>query len=181
MTRCKSEAGGKPDHKSAGHEFWRRKQPLIRWGDADARKIPGPRELDSPWSAVAYIYRIYDRYHRRVVSLAVLCDRPSDLATGLRLHFVGCEVGIRFPIIGPIDYRRDEAAREQSATASAAVILASERSRDAAVRATRWQWKLRLAKGLYDRGLKRDHVRQLMRILDWMLSMPVGDGASFRR
>jgi hypothetical protein len=46
--------------------------------------------------------------------------------------------------------------------------------------ATRWQWKLRLVKGLYDRGLKKEQVRQLFRVLDWMLALPPELEQSFR-
>ncbi|MGO9471234.1 MAG: hypothetical protein ACLQIB_47530 [Isosphaeraceae bacterium] len=45
---------------------------------------------------------------------------------------------------------------------------------------TRWQWKLRLVKGLYDRGLEPEQVRQLFRVLDWMLSLPPELEHSFR-
>jgi flagellar biosynthesis/type III secretory pathway protein FliH len=80
-----------------------------------------------------------------------------------------------------IDYRRDEAALEQSANPFAAVILAQPKvleTRDTP--ATRWQWKLRLVKSLYDRGLKRQQVRQLFRVLDWMLALPPELEQSFR-
>jgi hypothetical protein len=37
-----------------------------------------------------------------------------------------------------------------------------------------------LVKGLYDRGLNKDQVRQLFRILDWMLALPPELEQSFR-
>jgi hypothetical protein len=80
-----------------------------------------------------------------------------------------------------IDYRRDEAAVEKSANPFAAVILAQLKvieTRHAP--ATRWQWKLRLVKGLYDRGLNREQVRQLFRVIDWMLALPPELEQSFR-
>src|SRR5580700_6835005 len=91
-------------------------------------------------------------------------------------HFVynnwGCEVAIRFPVVKLIDYRRDEAGLEQSANPFAAVILAQLKVLETRhAPATRWRWKLRLVKGLYDRGLNREQVRQLFRVLVWMLAL----------
>jgi hypothetical protein len=36
----------------------------------------------------------------------------------------------------------------------------------------RRRWKLRLLKGLYDRGLSAEQVRELFRLLDWMVQLP---------
>jgi hypothetical protein len=93
----------------------------------------------------------------------------------------GCKVGIWFPVVKLIDFRGDEAALEQSPNPFAAVILAQLKVLETRHEpATRWQWKLRLIKGLYDRGLKREQVRQLFRVLDWMMALPPELEQSFR-
>ena len=94
---------------------------------------------------------------RPVVSLAVLCDEhPTWRPDHFGYNNWGCEVGIRFPVVKLIDFRRDEAALEQSANPFAAVILAKLKVLDTRhAPSTRWQWKLRLVKGLYDRGLQK--------------------------
>jgi flagellar biosynthesis/type III secretory pathway protein FliH len=74
-----------------------------------------------------------------------------------------------------------EAALERSPNPFAAVILAQLKvleTRNAP--ASRWQWKLQLVKGLYDRGLKREQVRQLFRVLDWMIALPPEMEQTFR-
>jgi flagellar biosynthesis/type III secretory pathway protein FliH len=38
--------------------------------------------------------------------------------------------------------------------------------------AERSRWKLRLVKGLYRRGLTAEQVRQLYRLIDWMVQLP---------
>jgi hypothetical protein len=38
--------------------------------------------------------------------------------------------------------------------------------------ADRQVWKVRLVKGLYDRGLSAEDVRQLFRFIDWMMDLP---------
>jgi len=35
-----------------------------------------------------------------------------------------------------------------------------------------WRWKVRLVKGLYDRGLSIEDMRQLFRLIDWMIQLP---------
>jgi hypothetical protein len=145
-------------------------------------EIQGQPEPEFVERMFVYYYRIRDRYHRPVVSLAVLCDdRPSWRPDRFVYNELGCELEFRFPMVKLIDYRRDEAAVEKSANPFAAVILAQLKvieTRHAP--ATRWQWKLRLVKGLYDRGLNREQVRQLFRVIDWMLALPPELEQSFR-
>ena len=38
----------------------------------------------------------------------------------------------------------------------------------------RHAWKLRLFKGLYERGLDPDDVRRLLRFIDWIMNLPAG-------
>ena len=145
-------------------------------------EVQGRREKDFPERMYVYSYRIFDRYRHQVASLAVLCDEHPDWRPD---HFGynnwGCRVGIWFPIVKLIDFRPNEADLEQSPNPFAAIILAHLRvleTRQAP--ATRWQWKLRLIKGLYDRGLKREQVRQLFRVVDWMMALPPELDESFR-
>ena len=56
-------------------------------------EIQGKREADFPERMFLYSYRIYDRYRRPPVSLAVLCDdnptwRPDHFETGA----LGCKL-----------------------------------------------------------------------------------------
>ena len=38
--------------------------------------------------------------------------------------------------------------------------------------ADRKSWKLRLVKGLYERGMDAEDVRQLLRFIDWIMDLP---------
>ena len=88
-------------------------------------EIQGRREATFAERIYVYNYRIYDRHRHLVASLAVLCDEQRGWRPD---RFVynnwGCEVSFRFPVIKLVDYRRDEAALEQSASPFAAVIMA---------------------------------------------------------
>jgi hypothetical protein len=69
--------------------------------------------------------------------------------------------------------RLDVAALEKSSNPFAALVLAhlktQETSQDGEARQI---WKLRLVKGLYERGLDARDIRQLFRLIDWMMDLP---------
>jgi len=132
-----------------------------------------------------YWYRLYDRYAREVASLAVLGDeragwRPAEYATALW----GCALQFSYPIVKLGDYR-DGARRaelEASENPFATVVLAhlaAQETRRSAVR--RREVKLALARRLYERGYSRERVLSLLRFIDWLLELPVGQEAIFQR
>jgi hypothetical protein len=60
------------------------------------------------------------------------------------------------------------------------VVLAHLKSLETRrVRAERRAWKLRLVKGLYERGLSAEDVRQLFRFIDWVMELPEALERSF--
>ena len=119
-----------------------------------------------------YHYRIYDRYDREVVSLAVLGDdqpswRPQEYGYGRW----GCEMRLRFPIIKLMDYSWE--TLESSNNPFAVVVMAHRKTQDTTHAAReRLQWKLRLIKGLYKRGYSRQDILEIFGILDRMMRLP---------
>jgi hypothetical protein len=121
-----------------------------------------------------YNYRLYDRYRRRVVSLAVLGDeranwRPARFGYALW----GCEVGVQFPTVKLLDYRARWAELEASRNPFAVVVMAhlkaQETQGDAAARkVAKWQ----LLRGLYERGYMRDDIVNLFQFIDWVMGLP---------
>jgi hypothetical protein len=60
--------------------------------------------------------RLYDRFRRPAVSLAVLADENADWRPdGFGYQRWGCQVGIRFPAVKLLDYRKRWAELERSA------------------------------------------------------------------
>src|SRR5205085_12440260 len=103
-----------------------------------------------------------------------LCDdqpnwRPSRFGYGGG----GCRVGIRFPVVKLLDYASRQEELEGHANPFAQVVLAhlkaQETRRDAH---TRRHWKTRLVQGLYQRGCSAADVRQLFRLIDWIMELP---------
>src|SRR5262249_29518697 len=55
----------------------------------------------------------------------------------------------------------------------AVLVLAHLKTRETRkAPADRQAWKIRLVKGLYERGLRADDVRQLFRFIDWIVELP---------
>ncbi|MCC5617788.1 transposase [Nostoc sp. CHAB 5836] len=127
-----------------------------------------------------YHYRIYDRYDREVVSLAVLGDeqpswRPQEYGYGRW----GCEMRLRFPIVKLLDYEWE--MLESSDNPFAVVVMAHRKTQNTTQAAReRLRWKLRLIKGLYKRGYSRQDILEIFGILDRMMRLPEPLELTFR-
>ncbi len=121
-----------------------------------------------------YNYRIFDRYHRTVVSLAVLADdNPDWRPNSYENELWGWSIRMTFPPVKLLDYANREAELEADSNPFAKVVLAHLKAlmtrRDPDERRA---WKFRLVRGLYERGFKADDVRQLFRLIDWLMELP---------
>jgi hypothetical protein len=137
-------------------------------------EVQGKQEKAFPERMFVYSYRIYDRYRRPVVSLAVLCDEnPSWGPNAFEYNLWGCSIRFNFLTVKLLDYQPAAATLEKDPNLFAPVVLAQLKALETRQSAReRWHWKVRLIKGLYDRGLSAEQVRQLFRLIDWMLRLP---------
>jgi hypothetical protein len=71
-----------------------------------------------------YHYRLFDRYRRDVVSLAVLTDPRAAFAHGYERERWGCSLRFRFPTVKLLDWRDRAAALEADRNPFALVALA---------------------------------------------------------
>jgi hypothetical protein len=131
-------------------------------------------QVQSLFAERMYVYnnRIFDRYRRQVVSLAVLGDdQPSWRPTQYSYEIWGCQVLLKFPIVKLLDYQLP--ALEASTNAFAVIVLAhlttQQTSKDPQ---GRYQGKLRIAKSLYQRGYSRQDILELLRLIEWMMTLP---------
>ncbi len=137
-------------------------------------EIQGRVEARFPRRMFQYNYRCFDRYHRRVISLAVLCDeRPEWRPDRFVYGGWGSKMGLIFPVAKILDYAEKQEELTKHTNPFAQVVLAHlkalETRRDPA---RRRQWKTQLVKGLYERGWKAEDVRQLFRLIDWLMDLP---------
>jgi hypothetical protein len=137
-------------------------------------EVQSQQEDEFPERMFIYNYRLYDRYRRPVVSLAVLGDehanwRPNRFGYSL----CGCTMGLEFPVVKLLDHGADLAALEASTSPFAPLVLAHLQT--LATRqdpAARQQWKIHVIRSLYQRGFTSDQIRQLYRLIDWMMDLP---------
>jgi hypothetical protein len=137
-------------------------------------EVQTTRDADLPRRIYVYNYRVFDRYNRPVASLAVLADDdPNWRPTEFRNTLFGCEAGLRFPAVKLLDFAAQEAVLEASTNPFAKVVLAHLKARQTHGDATdRHAWKIRLVRGLYERGFSAKDVRELFRVIDWMMVLP---------
>ena len=137
-------------------------------------EVQAGRERDFARRMFVYNYRIFDRYGQEVVSLAVLADddpdwRPSRYEYGRW----GCRTGIEFRSVKLLDYGATWQALEADPNPFAMVVLAHLKAVETRrAPAERRAWKVRLVKGLYERGLAAEDVRQLFGFIDWVMDLP---------
>jgi hypothetical protein len=137
-------------------------------------EVQGQRDSDFPRRMYVYNYRIFDRYNHEVVSLAVLADDDVDWRPDeYRRERWGCTLSFRFPVVKLLDSRGHEAALEANANPFAILVLAHVKALETKTDSVARQlWKVRLVRGLYERGLTAEDVRQLFRLIDWLLELP---------
>ncbi len=145
-------------------------------------EIQGTVEPDFPERMSNYNLAVRLLYNQTVVSLAVLCDdRPDWRPTSFSYGHWNYRTEVTFGVVKLLDYSKDVEALEANDTPFAAIVLAHWRTlqtrRDLD---SRRQWKLRIVKGLYQRRWSKEDVRELFRLIDWIMTLPEELEASFR-
>jgi hypothetical protein len=132
------------------------------------------KEDDFPKRMHIYNQRIFDRYDREVISLAILADDDPDWRPNQSEYSRwGFRTGTEFPIVKLLDYAPHWQALEADPNPFAMVVLAHLKTLETRRSpADRQAWKLRLVKGLYERGMDAEDIRRLLRFIDWIMDLP---------
>ena len=127
-------------------------------------------QYESGFSERIYIYnyRIFDRYHRQTVSLAVLADeRPEWKPDHYGYELWGFRISMKFPIAKLSDYRERQAELEGNANPFAVAVAAHLKTQETRHDPeSRRKWKLHLIKQLYGQGRERKDIINLFRFID---------------
>ncbi len=137
-------------------------------------EVQSTRQSEFAERMFVYHYRLFDRYRKPVVSLAVLADaetawRPKKWGYARW----GCRLVFTFPVAKVLDWQSRWAELEQAHNPFAVVIQAHLKTQ--ATRhdpAERYRWKWHLLRGLYERGFEREDVVALFHFLDWLMRLP---------
>ena len=145
-------------------------------------EVQSQEEAEFALRMYTYNYRIYDKYQKFVVSLAILGDEnPNWRPSQYNRQLFGCGISFRFPVVKLLDYEQRLSELEQSRNPFATVVMAhlqakattsEAEGRRFAYRTERKQQKLTLVKKLYELGFERDSIIILFRFIDWMMTLP---------
>ena len=137
-------------------------------------EVQGQPEREFARRMYVYHYRLFDRYNRTVVSLAVLSDEDLNWhPTQYRNELWGVEALLRFRTAKLLDYRAQWQALEQDPNPFAVVVMAHLKTQETCHDPQeRGQWKWTLTRMLYERGYRRHDVLELFRFIDWLMELP---------
>jgi hypothetical protein len=122
----------------------------------------------------SYQYQLFDQYHRKVATFAILTDndfewRPS--AYQYALH--GSELIWRYTTIKLIDYQSQWATLAQSNNLFAVVVMAQLKALQTRNRSRqRYFWKSQLIRALNNHRYSDKQIFQLLRFIDWLMLLP---------
>ena len=159
----------------------------VQWMDGTVEwillhvEVQAQRDADFARRMYVYNYRIWDRYQKPVISLALLVDasatfRPNRFHQGKG----GCQLEFRFPVVKLLDYKtEEELAADPSPFALASLIQLRKIQAGRDVQ-QRYRFKLAFIRELYSRGYERDDILKLFRFMDYILRLPDDLASRFR-
>ncbi|BAZ36712.1 hypothetical protein NIES4101_26320 (plasmid) [Calothrix sp. NIES-4101] len=142
-------------------------------------------QQESNFAERVYIYssRIYSKYNKKVVSIAVLGDdNPNWKPSQFGYSLFGYTLNVEYPIIKLLDYQQQQPQLSASNNPFAIVVLAHLAALNTTNdRTLRKQEKLALVEQLYSMGFEEQEILNLFAFLDWMLTLPLELEAEFKQ
>ena len=144
-------------------------------------EVQTTRDEGFPKRMYVYNYRVFDRYNRAVASLAVLADDDPDWRPGEFWNSLfGCEAGLRFPAVKLLDFAAREAELETSDNPFARMVLAHLKAQQTrGDPRTAIPGKNGWCVDCIERGFSAKDVRELFRLIDWIMELPPRVGQGF--
>lgn len=137
-------------------------------------EVQAQKETEFSERMYVYNYRLFDRYRKPVVSVAILADddphwRPSSYERSTYYN----QLRFDFTSIKLLDYAKDQALLQQSNNPFAIVIWAYIQAlQTRAQNEQRLQSKLAVTRALYEHGFNKTYILQLFRFIDWVMELP---------
>ncbi|MBW4513259.1 MAG: transposase [Scytonematopsis contorta HA4267-MV1] len=130
-----------------------------------------------------YNHRLFDKYGKEVISLAVLGDDdPKWRPTRFGYSRWGFSSDTKYPMVKLLDFQQRWSELEHSQNPFAVVIMAHLSTLETVGKPNqRFQSKLTLVRGLYERGYTKSQVLELFRLIQWMMVLPKPLEISFKQ
>ncbi len=146
-------------------------------------EVQSQTDKDLPRRMYHYYHRIADRYGKAVVSLAVLADEhPSWRPNAYEEENWGCSLRFEYLVCKLLDYKQTSGELEASLNPIVTVVaahLAAQATRGQLVK--RFNLKWRLTRKLHEKGYTKHEVRNLYRLIDWVIIMPKKMNLAFEK
>ena len=148
------------------------KDGQIRWVLIHV-EVQGEQEAEFAERMFKYNYRIRDKYGKDVISLAVLSDtshkfRPNSYIFSLG----GCEINFKFPMVKLLDWQDRLDELYTSENVFALIVAAQLQAKISKDPKQKLDAKIGLIRLLYQRGYSKEQVLELLRLIDWMITLP---------
>ena len=137
-------------------------------------EIQGYEQKTFPERMYTYNYRIFDKFRRAVISLALLTDtNPNFRPNEYNRSRLGCEAILRYPLVKIIDYRNRIDELEASANPFAIIVKAFLKTLETEGQVQeRYKWKKRFLLEIYQQGMTRKTLLAIYRFIDWIMKLP---------
>ena len=137
-------------------------------------EVQAQKETDFAQRMFLYNTLIFQRYQRRVASLAILGDEhPEWNPNFFGYNLFGCEIRFRFPTVKLVEYREDWERLENDPNPFATVVMVHlktlETKKDESIRL---HWKYNITRGLYERRMEKEVIIRLFRFIDVIMRLP---------
>ncbi|MEH1935885.1 MAG: DUF4351 domain-containing protein [Nostoc sp.] len=128
-----------------------------------------------------YNLRIFDKFAKPAISLAILCDADSTWRPNqYSYNYPDCGLHFRFGTVKLLDYQNRWTELEKSDNPFATVVMAHLKTQQTTKQlGERKTWKFSLIRRLYEQGLQERDIRNLYRFIDWVMILPKGLEAEF--
>ena len=129
----------------------------------------------------SYNLRIFDRFAKPAISLAILCDtdltwRPNQYS----YNYPDTSLHFQFGTIKLLDYQNRWTELEKSNNPFATVVMAHLKTQQTSKKpGERKTWKFSLIRRLYELGFPEKDIRNLYRFVDWVMILPKALEAEF--
>ncbi|GBE91137.1 hypothetical protein NCWK1_0859 [Nostoc cycadae WK-1] len=128
-----------------------------------------------------YNLRIFDKFAKPAISLAILCDADSTWRPNqYSYNYPDCSLVFKFGTVKLLDYQTRWAELEASDNLFATVVMAHLKTQQTSKQpGERKNWKFSLIRRLYAQGLEERDIRNLYRFIDWVMILPKALEAEF--
>ncbi|MEA5574441.1 DUF4351 domain-containing protein [Calothrix sp. UHCC 0171] len=121
-----------------------------------------------------YNLRIFDKFAKPAISVAILCDSSTDWRPHQYSYdYPDTRLNFEFGTVKLIDYKNRWAELEASDNPFATVIMAHLKTQETRKKlGERKTWKFSLIRRLYEQGWQERDIRNLYRFIDWVMILP---------